>query len=490
MAFRLCDKSEMTKRKAAFLMTECKPKPIEFHALGSREVVAHFDGGDITSDGGGLILREVEQRTGILKKFAACFLDYRKPEAIEHSVEDLVAQRGYGLCLGYEDLNDHDELRADPLLAVMVGKTDPRGEQRREAQDRGKALAGKSTLNRLELTRADAGARDRYKKIVMQPEAIDQLMVDHFLDAHEKAPLQIILDLDATDDPIHGHQEGRFFHGYYDCYCYLPLYIFCGEFLLSAQLRSASIDPAKGALTDLKRIVSQIRKKWRRVPILVRGDSGFCRDAIMTWCKREGIDYVFGLAKNPRLLKEIEAELKAAETESAKTGERARIYKNFRYQTLENTWSRTRRVIAKAEHLNKGSNPRFVVTSLPQKGFPAAALYETLYCARGEMENRIKEQQRGLFADRTSTATMRGNQLRLYFSSISYILMHDLRRLALKGTDLERAQCTTIRLKLLKIGAQIQVSVRRVWIRMAAGYPYQEAFQQAFDNLQQLPLRC
>jgi len=471
-------------------MAECKPKPIEFHALGNRQVVAHFDGGDITSDGDGLILREVEQRTGILKKFAACFVDYRKPDAIEHSVEELVAQRGYGLCLGYEDLNDHDELRADPLLAVMVGKTDPKGEHRREARDRGKALAGKSTLNRLELTGADAGPGERYKKVVMQPEAIDRLMVDHFLEAHEKAPLQIILDVDATDDPIHGHQEGRFFHGYYDCYCYLPLYIFCGEFLLSAQLRNAGIDPAKGALTDLQRIVRQIRKKWRNVPILVRGDSGFCRDAIMAWCEREGIDYIFGLAKNPRLLKEIEPELKAAEEESAKTGEMARIFKNLRYQTVENTWSRKRRVIAKAEHLNKGSNPRFVVTSLAQKWFAAPVVYETIYCERGEMENRIKEQQLGLFADRTSTATMRGNQLRLYFSSIAYILMHDLRRLALKDTDLERAQCTTIRLKVLKIGAQIHVSVRRVWIRMAAGYPYKEAFEQAFRNLQQVPLIC
>ena len=471
-------------------MTECKPKPFEFHALGSREIVANFDGGDITSDAGGLMLREVEQRTGILKKFSGCFVDYRNAEATEHPVEDLVAQRVYGLCLGYEDLNDHDQLRADPMLAAMVGKADLKGEHRRAEQDRGKALAGKSTLNRLELTGADASAEDRYKKISMSPDRIDQLMVDHFMDAHEDAPSQIILDLDATDDPIHGHQEGRFFHGYYDCYCYLPLYIFCDEFLLSAQLRSASIDPAKGALTDLKRIVAQIRKKWRRVHILVRGDSGFCRDAIMDWCERQGIDYVFGLAKNARLLKEIRKELKAAETESTKTGEMVRIFKNLRYRTLGKTWSRTRRVVAKAEHLNKGSNPRFVVTSLAARSFPAAVLYEKLYCARGEMENRIKEQQYGLFADRTSTATLRGNQLRLYFSSIGYILMHDLRRLALKGTDLEKAQCPTIRLKLLKIGAQIHVSVRRVWIRMSAGYPYKGAFQQAFDNLQQIPLLC
>jgi len=471
-------------------MTECKPKVFEFHALGNREVVANFEGGDITSDAGGLMLREVEQRTGILKKFAGCFVDYRNAEAIEHSVQDLVAQRIYGLCLGYEDLNDHDQVRADPVLAAMVGKADLKGEHRRQAQDRGKALAGKSTLNRLELSGADAGRDERYKKVSMSPERIEQLMVDHFMDAHQDPPSQIILDLDATDDPIHGHQEGRFFHGYYDCYCYLALYIFCDEFLLSAQLRSAGIDPAKGALTDLKRIVAQIRKKWRRVHILVRGDSGFCRDAIMDWCERQGIDYVFGLAKNPRLLKEIQKELKEAEAESLRSGEMARIFKNLRHQTVQKTWSRTRRVVAKAEHLNQGSNPRFVVTSLPARSFPAAVLYETIYCGRGEMENRIKEQQAGLFADRTSTATMRGNQLRLYFSSISYILMHELRRLALKGTDLEQAQCTTIRLKLLKIGAQIHVSVRRVWIRMAAGYPYKEAFQKAFDHLQQIPWRC
>ncbi len=471
-------------------MTECNPKRLEFHALGNREITAHFDGGDISSDAGGLLLREIESRIGVLKGFAACFTDYRNQKLIEHPVESLIAQRVYGLCLGYEDLNDHDQLRADPLLAVMVGKTDPKGEFRRDAQDRGKALAGKSTLNRLERTRADAGNEERYKKIVMDPEAIDQLMVDSFLETHRRAPAQIILDLDATDDPVHGHQEGRFFHGYYDCYCYLPLYIFCDEFLLSAQLRSASIDPAKGALTDLKRVVAQIRKRWPKVHILVRGDSGFCRDAIMTWCERQGIDYVLGLAKNARLLKEIKEELQDVETESLRTGRMARKFKNIYYQTLDETWSRRRRVVAKAEHLQKGSNPRFIVTSLPQKGFPAQILYETIYCARGEMENRIKEQQLGLFADRTSTATMRGNQLRLYLSSIAYILMHALRRLALKDTEFEHAQCTTIRLKLLKIGAQVQVTVRRVWIRLAEGYPYQAIFQQALDNLNPIPILC
>ena len=466
-------------------MAECKSKRFEFHALSNREVTAHFDGGDISSDAGGLLLREVEQRTGILKQFAGCFTDYRKQEWIEHPVQDLLSQKTYAICLGYEDLNDHDQLRADLGLAVMVGKTDPRGENR----NRGKALAGKSTLNRLELTKADASATERYKKIVMNPEAIDQMMVHQFLDAHPQPKPQIILDMDATDDPIHGHQEGRFFHGYYDCYCYLPLYIFGDEFLLSAKLRTSDIDPAKGGLEDLKRVVSQIRKRWPKVHILVRGDSGFCRDAIMTWCERQGIDYVFGLAKNPRLLKQIEADMKAAEAQHIHSGEAVRIFKNFRYRTLEDTWSRSRRVVAKAEHLQKGSNPRFVVTSLPQYQFPAPMLYETIYCARGDMENRIKEQQMGLFADRLSTESIRGNQFRWYCSAIAYMLMHALRRLALKGTELENAQCTTIRLKLLKIGAQIEVTVRRVWFRFAAGYPYKQTFEQAFNNLQAIPLR-
>jgi hypothetical protein len=470
-------------------MTECKTKRFEFHALSKREVIAHFDGGDISSDAGGLLLREVEQRTGILKQFAECFTDYRKPEWIEHPVQDLLAQKAYALCLGYEDLNDHDQLRADLALAVMVGKADPKGEHRMDSRDRGKALAGKSTLNRLELTKADASSSERYKKIVMNPEAIDRMMVEQFFDAHPGAEQQIILDMDATDDPIHGHQEGRFFHGYYDCYCYLPLYIFCGEFLLSAKLRTSDIDPAKGALEDLKRVVSQIRNRWPKVYILVRGDSGFCRDAIMTWCEREGIDYVFGLAKNPRLLKEIEVDMKAAEADFNKSREPVRIFNNFRYRTLEDTWSRTRRVVAKAEHLNKGSNPRFVVTSLPPYQFPAPVVYETIYCARGDMENRIKEQQMGLFADRLSTESIRGNQFRLYCSSVAYMLMHALRRLALKDTELENAQCTTIRLKLLKIGAQIEVTVRRVWFRFAAGYPYKQAFEHAFNNLQAIPLR-
>jgi len=471
-------------------MTECKTEPYEFHALGNREVVGHFDGGDITTDAGGLLLREVEQRTGIIRRFAACFRDYRDPRFIEFTVQELVAQRVYGLDLGYEDLNDHDQLRADPALAVMVGKEDPKGEHRRVEQDRGKALAGKSTLNRLELTRHEAFSTDRYKKIGRDDAAIDRLMVDYFLEAHEKPPLQIILDADATDDPIHGNQEGRFYHGYYGHYCYLPLYIFCGEFLLCARLRKADIDACAGTVDEVKRIVSQIRQKWPRVKILLRGDSGFCREEILAWCEANDVDYVIGLAKNAVLIREIEKELEKAKKKFQKTGKAARYFKHFQYSTKD-SWSRKRRVIAKAEHLMKGSNPRFVVTSLPSREMGARYIYERTYCARGDMENRIKEQQLGLFADRTSTATMHANQLRLYFSSVAYMLMQTMRRIGLKDTSLANAQCSTIRLKLLKIGAQVQVTVRRVWFRMASGCPYADVFAQAYTNIRNLPLmRC
>ncbi len=471
-------------------MTECKTEHYEFHALGNREVVGHFDGGDITTDAGGLLLREVEQRTGIIRRFAACFRDYRDPRFTEFTVEELVAQRVYGISLGYEDLNDHDQLRADPALAVIVGKEDVKGEHRRVEQDRGKALAGKSTLNRLELTGAGAFSTDPYKKIGRDDAAIDRLMVDHFLEAHEKPPLQIILDADATDDPIHGNQEGRFYHGYYGHYCYLPLYIFCGEFLLCARLRRADIDASAGTVDELKRIVNQIRQRWPKVKIVLRGDSGFCREEILAWCEANGVDYVLGLAKNAVLIREIEKELEKAQKKFEKTGKAARFFKDFQYST-QDSWSRKRRVIAKAEYLEKGSNPRFVVTSLPSRQWGARYIDERTYCARGDMENRIKEQQLGLFADRTSAATMRANQLRLYFSSIAYTLLHTVRRIGLKGTTLAGAQCDTIRLKLLKIGAQVQVTVRRVWFHMAGGCPYADVFAHVYANLQKHPLmRC
>jgi len=449
-----------------------------------------FDGGSITSDAGGLLLREAEQRTRIIAGFARCFEDKRNPEAIEHTVAELVAQRIYGLALGYEDLNDHDDLRRDPLFAVLVEKEDPEGEKRIRPQDRGKAAAGKSTLNRLELTPAEPTAAElRYKKIIMKPEDIDRLFVDVFLQAHAEPPDEIILDVDATDDVLHGNQEGRFFHGYYRNYCYLPLYIFCGEFLLCARLRPSNIDASEGTMEELQRIVGQIRSAWPGVKIVVRGDSGFCRDGIMTWCEEHGIDFVFGLAKNERLKAMIAEELQQAQAQYEQTREASRVFKDFRYQTLE-SWTRDRRVVAKAEHLDKGSNPRFVVTSMQVERMEARALYEQLYCARGDMENRIKEQQLWLFADRTSAGKMRANQIRLYFSSAAYLLMQALRRLGLRGTQMATAQCNTIRLKLLKVGAQVKVTVRKVWISLAGGYPYVDIFYQVFRNLKAATLRC
>jgi hypothetical protein len=446
--------------------------------------VARFDGGDITTDAGGLLLREVDRRLGITARLAGCFTDYRRPDRTEHAVQELIRQRIYGLSLGYEDLNDHDQLRADPMLALLAGKAEPKGEDRRRAQDQGKAGAGKSTLNRLELTpaNANADATARYKKIVWEEAALDRLLVDLFLESFAAPPSEIVLDLDATDDPVYGNQEGRFFHGYYREYCYLPLYVICGEFVLCSRLRSSNIDASAGALEEVQRIVSQIRQKWPEVAIVLRGDGGFCRDPIMSWCDDHGVDYVFGLAKNKRLQKIIGKELQQAKLEFEQRGQAAQVFSEFAYRTRK-SWTRERRVIAKAEHLEKGANPRFVVTSLSIERMGARALYEELYCARGEMENRIKEQQLGLFADRTSTGEMRSNQLRLYFSTFAYLLMQGLRRLGLKGTEMAQAQCQTLRLKLLKIGAQVRVTVRKVWISLASGYPFANLFAQVYANL-------
>ena len=470
------------------MQTQCNQESFEFHPLAKREVRGRFDGGAITTDAGGLLLREVERRTGIIRQFAACFTDHRERERIEHTVRELVAQRVYALALGYEDLNDHDQLRHDPLLAVLAEKPDPTGDSRARERDRGKALAGKSTLNRLELTGDVVGEEERYKKIALDPEAVDRLLVDVFLQAHREPPPEIVLDLDATDDPVHGNQEGRFFHGYYGHYCYLPLYIFCGEHLLGARLRPSNIDAPAGAVDELERIVGQIRQAWPEVKITLRGDSGFCREELMSWCEANRVDYVLGLAKNERLKAAIAPALEQAAAEYAATGKPARRFREFLYQTRQ-SWSRARRVVAKAEHLEKGSNPRFVVTSLAPQAWEARALYEQLYCARGEMENRIKEQL-SLFADRTSTALLRSNQIRLYFSSVAYLLIEALRRLGLQGTELARAQCDTLRLKLLKIGAQIRVTVRRVWISLAEGYAYAALFAQVHARLCLLPLRC
>ena len=476
------------RQETAFAMTECTQSRFEFEAHFSRSVVARFDGGEITTDAGALLLRKVEQRTGIVRQFAACFTDHRRADLVEHSLRELVQQRVYGLALGYEDLNDHDQLQRDPLLALLSGKRDVEGATRRRQRDRGKPGAGKSTLNRLELTPADATARARYKKIAMREDAIDELFVDLYIQAQTKRPERIVLDLDATDDPLHGNQEGRFFHGYYGHYCYLPLYIFAGEQLLCARLRRSNIDAAAGAVEELERIVTALRRAWPEVEIVVRADAGFCREELLQWCESNGVDYVFGLARNARLVKIIGRELHQAQQRHAETRQAARVFTAFSYRTHK-SWSRPRRVIAKAEHLDKGANPRFVVTSLSAERMAARALYEDFYCARGEMENRIKEQQLALFADRTSTALLRSNQLRLYFSSIAYCLLQALRRLGLRGTAMAQAQCGTIRLKLLKIGARIRVTARKIWISMASGCPSAGVFAQAFDNLETVALR-
>jgi hypothetical protein len=468
------------------MQTECRSERLVFQACGRRDVIAEFNGGTITSDGGVVLLKQVEAKRKIIKQFASCFTDHRNPDKIEHSVEDLVAQRVYGLALGYEDLNDQDLLRRDPLLAAVVGKSDPTGEDRRREADRGSALAGKSTLNRLELRSDDPEKDGRYKKIAIDVAKVDELFVEIFLQAHDQALECLIIDLDATDDPLHGHQEGRFFHGYYRSYCYLPLYIFCGDFLLCARLRQSNRDQSAGALDEIKRIVTQVRQAWPEVRIILRGDSGFSRDEMMTWCEtQKQIDYVFGQAKNERLLKLLRAEMEQAKKQFETTGLASRVFGEKRYQTLE-SWSCERRVVGKAEHLEKGANPRFVVTSLSPGEYDARALYEDLYCARGEMENRIKEQQLELFADRTSTKYLKSNQTRLWFSSIAYVLMNEMRRLGLTETELDQAQCSTIRLKLLKIGAQVQVTVRRLLVRLASSYPFQELFVTIYRRLQGL----
>ena len=452
--------------------TECNPDLFGFAPVEGREVVAAFDGGAISSDAGALLLAATDRAIGMMERFAACFHDVRRQHLIEHEVVTLVAQRVFGIALGYEDLNDHDDLRHDPIMAVLVGKLTARREDCAP-------VAGKSTLNRLELSRLEP---TRYHKISHNPIAIKRLLVDLFLEAHERAPSEIILDLDATDDPVHGNQEGRFFHGYYDCYCYLPLYVFCGRHLLAAKLRSASIDAAAGAVQEVARIVAHIRRRWPHVRILVRADSGFARDDLMRWCEANGVYFVFGLAQNDRLIAEIASELERAEAKSRRTGKPARYFKNFMW-TTRRSWSRERRVVAKAEFTGGEANPRFVITSLKRVECKPKYLYEKVYCARGDMENRIKECQLDLYADRTSTATMRANQMRLWFASMAYVLICALRRIGLHHTPFTDASCGTIRLKLLKIGAIVRVSARRIKIAMASGCPAALAWGSAAVRL-------
>jgi Transposase DDE domain group 1 len=452
---------------------ECSARAFEFGVVEGRCVVAAFDGGAVTSDAGALLLGTTDKAIRLTERFAGCFQDGRAQKQIEHEITTLVGQRVFGLALGYEDVRDHDELRHDPAMAILAGKLEAR---RSDCAP----LAGKSTLNRLE--HAPLSEPTRYHKIGHDAAAIEGLFVELFLDAHRSPPKQIILDLDATDDPLHGHQEGRFFHGYYDCWCYLPLYVFCGRHLLGAKLRRSNIDASAGAREEIERIIAQIRKRWPRVRILLRADSGFARDTLMSWCEQNRVDYVFGLARNARLEAEIAGELAHAEAETRRTGSAARFFKEFRWATLD-SWSRKRRVVAKAEWTQGGANPRFIVTSLKAPEIDGRRLYETVYCARGEMENRIKECQLDLFADRTSAATMKANQLRLWFASMAYVLLCALRRIGLTHTQLADATCGTIRLRLLKIGALVRVSCRRIKVAMSSAFPCQQEYALAHLRL-------
>jgi Transposase DDE domain group 1 len=440
--------------------TECSAECFDFGTVEGRAVEAAFDAGLVTSDAGALLLKATDQAIGLMGRFAGCFHDERRPELIEHEVATLVGQRVFAIALGYEDLNDHDELRHDPLMAVLAGKLAAKREDCAP-------VAGKSTLNRLELSQLEP---TRYHKISHNPVAIKHLLVDVFLESRARAPRQIVLDLDATDDPLHGEQEGRFFHGYYDCYCYLPLYVFCGRHLLLAKLRRADIDASAGVVEEVERLVARIRARWPNTRILLRADADFARDELMAWCEANDVDFVLGVGKNERLLAAIASELKRAAAKSARTGQPERRFKSFMWSTRR-TWSRKRRVVAKIEWGNGQANPRFVVTSLTRRQCKAKDLYEKVYSARGDMENRIKECQLDLFADRTSAATMRANQLRLWFYSMAYVLLCALRRIGLHDTDLAQATCGTIRLKLLKIGALVRISVRRIRIAMASACP-------------------
>ena len=454
------------------MATECSAECFDFGIVEGRPVEAAFDAGLVTSDAGALLLGATDRAIGMLDRFAACFRDERRADLIEHAVATLVGQRVFAIALGYEDLNDHDELRDDPMMAVLAGKLAARREDCAP-------VAGKSTLNRLELSKLEP---TRYHKISHNPVAIRNLLVDLFVEAHARAPKQIILDLDATDDPLHGEQEGRFFHGYYDCYCYLPLYVFCGRHLLVAKLQRADIDAAAGAVEEVARVVARIRARWPRTRILLRADSGFAREDLMAWCEANGVDFVLGLQKNERLIAAIKDELAQAEAKSRRTGRPERRFKSFMWTTRA-SWSRRRRVVAKAEWTKGEANPRFVVTSLRRDECRAKHLYEEVYCARGDMENRIKECQLDLYADRTSAATMRANQLRLWFHSMAYVLLCALRRIGLHDTEFAQASCGTIRLKLLKIGALVRISVRRIKIAMASACPTAQDWGRAAIRL-------
>lgn len=465
-----------------------EPLLFSFNDLGSRQVIADFSAGYLSSDGGMLFLRQIDEGLGISRSLARCFYDARNPLLIEHSVRELVAQRLLGMAAGYEDLNDHHLLRLDPLFAVAVGKEDPLGSGR-APEDQGKALASASTLNRLELGN---NKNTRCHKISADHEAIEDTLLRMGVRCLSKDSLEVVIDLDTTDDPLHGHQEGRFFHGFYGCYCYLPLLAFVGPVPLWAQLRSSEGDAAHGAVDALKKIVAAVRKRCPKARIIVRADSSFCREELMAWCETQEpvVHYCLGLARNSRLRELIEQKFARVRESAILCGGVARGFTEFQYQTLK-SWTRSRRVIAKAEVLQDKDNPRFIVTNLPAEGFAdqqcdrfcAQKCYEDFYCARGDMENQIKQQYLDLEADRTSSHWMASNQLRLWFSAFALLLFQRLRTLALGGTELAKATAGTIRQRLLKIGALVTVSTRRVYVRLASAFPLQKLFAQVHRAL-------
>ena len=454
--------------------TECNRDSFDFGTVERRIVVGAFDGGTITSDAGALLLGQTDKAIGLVSRLAGCFQDTRCPALTVHALPALLSQRIFGIALGYEDIVDHDQLRHDPVLGVLGGTLTRK-------RSNCAALAGKSTLNRLEHA-AKVGA-DPYHKITHDPSAIERLFVTLMLEAHDEPPRRLIIDIDATHDPIHGEQEGRHFNAFYDCYCYLPLYIFAGRHLLAAKLRSADRDAADGAKEEVARIVAQIRARWPDVRIILRADSGFARDDLMDWCENNGVDFIFGLARNVRLVGAIKRELVLARRASRRSGRAERRFAVLEDWDTREGWARPRKVVAKAEWTEGKANPRFIVTSLHWTDGDARKLYEDVYCARGEMENRIKECQSDLFAGRTSAASMRANQLRLWFAAFAYVVMAALRRIGLLGTELAQATCGTIRLKLLKIGALITTSVRRVRIAFASSCPHQATFAIAQERL-------
>ncbi len=474
--------------------TDCKHQPLLFQDLGRRKVVADFSGGTLSSDGGVLFLRQVDNALGLTRRLAACFGDQRDPVFVEHSVRELVAQRLYAEALGYEDVNDHQYLRHDPLLATACGKLDPVGQERMFHP--GAALAAPATLNRLELSN---NKQSRCHKLPHDPQKIQVLLVAMAVGCVPKHAREIVLDLDAMGHRLHGGQEGRHFNAYYDDYVYLPLYVFVGTIPLWAQLRTSDHEAAHGVVPALEQIMAALRRRCKKARIIIRGDSGFCREEIMAWCERQpGVYYCLGLAKNPVLLELAAGAMMDARARQCLTGaERTRVFTEFVYQTKSETWSRARRVIAKAEVTAAGDNPRFIVSNLPAKGFPedkdprrftAQRLYEELYCARGEMENVLKQQVLDLKADRMSTHYLASNQLRLWLATFAYLLMERVRALGLWGTELAQATMGSVRLKLLKVAAQVTVSVRRVYVQLSSAYPLRELFRLCHRRLSRLPL--